>query len=228
MSPSSSARRAFNGAGAFMPASAEPCWDELRTAAESCRGCDLYQRATQTVFGEGHTGSAAIMLVGEQPGDQEDREGHPFVGPAGALLARACHEAGIERDVLYLTNTVKHFRWRPAATHQGGKRMHQTPSAGQVQACRPWLQKEIEVVQPAVIVLLGATAARSLLGEAFRISRQRGDLVTTSGWARFVLATYHPSAVLRAFDGRVRARLRGLLVEDLRTARSVLGRASDL
>lgn len=148
----------------------------MRSAAAGCRGCDLHERATQTVFGAGPTG-AALLLVGEQPGDVEDREGTPFVGPAGRVLARGLEAAGIERDEVYVTNAVKHFKWRPSGT----RRLHQKPTAREVQACRPWLMAEIDAVQPELVVCLGATAASSLLGPSFRVTRQRGVPVEHEG-----------------------------------------------
>jgi uracil-DNA glycosylase family protein len=168
----------------------------LRAAAAGCRGCDLWLNATQTVFGEGPS-SARVMFVGEQPGDQEDRQGHPFVGPAGRLLDDALEEAGIDRTEVYVTNAVKHFKFvRQELTR---RRLHKKPSAAEVKACVPWLREEIRVVQPEVIVALGSTAAQALLGRSFRVTRHRGELVQ-SEWAGPVMATVHPSAVLRAPD----------------------------
>lgn len=185
----------------------------LRDASQACRGCDLYQRATQAVFGEGPTG-AAIMLVGEQPGDEEDRQGRPFVGPAGRLLDRAMRDAGMERTQTYVTNAVKHFRWIPAP--RGKRRMHSKPLARHVNACRPWLEAEIGLIKPRVIVLLGATAAQSLMGPSFRVLRERGRVIRNSPRAPAVVATVHPSSVLRAGDDREEAY--AALVEDLRVA----------
>jgi uracil-DNA glycosylase len=168
----------------------------LREAAAGCRGCDLWRNATQTVFGEGPA-PARVMFVGEQPGDQEDREGHPFVGPAGRLLDAALEEAGIDRAEVYVTNAVKHFKFvRRELTK---RRLHKKPSAGEVKACNPWLREEIRVVQPEVIVALGSTAAQALLGRTFRVTEHRGEVVT-SDWAGPVVPTVHPSAVLRAPD----------------------------
>jgi uracil-DNA glycosylase family protein len=166
----------------------------LREAAEGCRACPLWRNATQTVFGAG-AARAAVMLVGEQPGDREDREGLPFVGPAGHLLDRALDDAGIEPRRAYKTNVVKHFKWRP----RGKRRIHQTPSKLEVEACRPWLESELERVKPAVVGILGATAAKALLGSGFRVSRERGELLEVD-FAPVAVATYHPSAVLRADD----------------------------
>lgn len=184
----------------------------LREAAESCRGCDLYKHATQTVLGEGPR-RARLILVGETPGDEEDRQGHPFVGPAGRLLDGALEEAGVARDDVYVTNVVKHFRWEP----RGKRRLHKKPSARQIEACKPWLQAEILVIEPPVIVCLGATAAQALLGRDFRITRQRGEFFKTD-FAPEVMATHHPSAVLRAPDEADRRKKRRELVDDLRLA----------
>ena len=183
---------------------------KLREAAAGCRGCDLYKLGTQTVFGEG-TKAAQAMFVGEQPGDQEDLQGRPFVGPAGKLFDRALEEAGIERSLAYVTNVVKHFKWQA----RGKRRIHQKPSWAEIAACRPWLDAELEVVQPQVLVCLGATAAQALLGRQFRVTKQRGELVE-SDLAPNVLATIHPSAILRADDAD-REREYAALVDDLRT-----------
>lgn len=183
----------------------------LRKAAAKCKGCDLYKAATQTVFGEGPS-RARIMLVGEQPGDAEDKEGHPFVGPAGRLLHKAMQAAGMTHGV-YVTNAVKHFKyiWR------GKRRIHAKPKRLEILACRPWLEAEILEIRPAVIVALGATAAQSLLGPAFRLTKHRGTFVS-SPWPCKVLATIHPSAILRARDEAERdAAMRGF-VSDLRLA----------
>jgi uracil-DNA glycosylase len=166
----------------------------LREAVQTCRGCALYLNATQAVFGEG-SASAQVMLVGEQPGDQEDREGRPFVGPAGRLLDRALEEAGIDRGATYVTNVVKHFKWQA----RGKRRIHQKPSWTEIAACRPWLDAELAVVKPRVLVCLGATAAQALLGRQFRVSQSRGELVE-SPLAEVVTATVHPSSILRAED----------------------------
>ncbi len=186
--------------------------DDLAEAAASCKGCDLWQNATQTVFGEGEE-RAVMMLVGEQPGDQEDLAGKPFVGPAGKLLDRALDEAGIDRRRVYVTNAVKHFRW----TRRGKRRLHEKPNAGQVRACRPWLEAEIEVVQPRIIVLMGATAAQSLMGPAFRVSKQRGEVLPSPAGLP-VLATVHPSSILRAPDDKSREEALATFIADLRVA----------
>jgi uracil-DNA glycosylase len=171
----------------------------LREAAEECRGCGLWRDATQVVFGAGPPRSARMMLVGEQPGDREDREGAPFVGPAGKLLDRALEEAGIDRREAYVTNAVKHFKWRPA----GKRRLHQRPSAEEVRACRPWLEAELAVVKPEAIVALGATAAKSLYGPSVRVTRDRGTLIE-SDLAPLASATIHPSSLLRVEDAEER------------------------
>ncbi len=208
------------GAGAWVPVGAGI--EALRAAAAQCEGCELHRAATQTVFSAGPV-SARLALVGEQPGDAEDRAGAPFVGPAGQLLDRALADAGIERDATYVTNAVKHFRF--TATPQ--RRLHQTPDLAHLSACRPWLTAELAVVDPEVVVCLGATAARALLGADFRVTRQRGMLfarparsddpgLVRAGW---LMATMHPSAVLRADD---RDAAYEALVADLRTARNAL------
>ena len=181
----------------------------LREAVQGCRGCQLYNNATQAAFGEGAR-SATVRRVGEQPGDHEDRSGRPFVGPAGRLLDRALEEAGIDRSAAYLTNTVKHFKWEA----RGKRRIHAKPSWSEVAACRPWLDAELAVVKPTVLVLLGAVAAQGLLGTQFRVTKQRGELVD-SPLAPYVTATIHPSAILR---GELADRDHALvgLVSDLR------------
>jgi len=181
----------------------------LCAAAAHCRACPLWRGASQTVFGEG-AARARIMLVGEQPGDQEDHQGHPFVGPAGKLLWTALAEAGIDRRSIYVTNAVKHFKWLP----QGKKRIHQRPNRREIEACRPWLLAEIAAVKPRVLIGLGATAAQSLLGRAFRVTQHRGEMVS-SDLAPFVMATVHPSSILRAPDD-ARAAERARFVADLR------------
>ncbi|MCC6492229.1 MAG: UdgX family uracil-DNA binding protein [Pirellulales bacterium] len=192
----------------------------LREAAAQCRGCELYRHATQTVFGAGPR-RAGLLMVGEMPGDQEDLQGKPFVGPAGRLLDEAITAAGLDRDDVYLTNAVKHFRWEP----RGKRRLHKTPSARQVEACKPWLQAEMLVVKPPIVVCLGATAAKALMGKDFRITQQRGELLVSS-WADWTIATHHPSAVLRAPEHQERERLRGELVDDLHLAAQQLFRVT--
>lgn len=167
---------------------------KLRDAAKNCQGCDLYQNATQTVFGEGPSQSS-VVLVGEQPGDQEDKQGHPFVGPAGRLLDRALEEAGIERDEVYVTNAVKHFKW----IWRGKRRLHQKPSVRQVIACKPWLDAEIAAVKPKIVVCMGSTAEQSVLGRAIAILKERGKFVETPN-APLTFITIHPSAIYRQRD----------------------------
>lgn len=185
----------------------------LREAARDCRGCDLYARATQTVFGEGPEG-APLVLVGEQPGDREDVEGHPFVGPAGQLLDRALEAAGIDRRRAYVTNVVKHFKWERGS---GKRRIHSKPNEIEIQACRPWLEAELDRLKPRVLVCLGATAAQALLGRSFRITVSRGQWVP-SPLAPHVLATVHPSSVLRTRGERERETAMEALIADLRFA----------
>ena len=188
----------------------------LRDAAAGCRGCDLYERGTQTVFGEGRA-HARVMMVGEQPGNDEDLAGKPFVGPAGKLLDRALAEAGIERGDVYVTNVVKHFKWEP----RGKRRIHAEPNRVEITACLPWLQAELGVIRPAAVVCLGATAAQALLGPRFRVTRERGRWVKAP-WAERVLATVHPSAILRAPDDEARRREFDLFVADLAHVRAAL------
>jgi len=173
----------------------------LRRAASGCQACDLWKTGAQTVFGEGAS-KATVMLVGEQPGDQEDRKGHPFVGPAGRVLDQALTEAGIDRSEVYVTNVVKHFKWVPA--ERGKRRIHKKPRSSEIEACRPWLDAELQVVRPEVLVCLGASAAHALLGKDFRVTRDRGKLIA-SPLAPQVIATVHPSSILRAQDDHVSA-----------------------
>jgi len=194
-----------------------PTLGNVRAASHDCRACDLWKRGTQTVFGEGGAG-ARLMLVGEQPGDKEDLEGRPFVGPAGQLLDRALGEAGIDRDQVYVTNVVKHFKWEP----RGKRRIHKKPSAGEIAACRPWLDTEIALLKPAAIVCLGATAAQALLGRQFKVTVDRGTFIE-SPLAPLVLATVHPSSLLRAPDDETRRRETERFIEDLRTVVKRLG-----
>lgn len=187
-------------------------WQRVRDAAKGCQACPLWKRGTQTVFGEG-AGQAKMMLLGEQPGDQEDRAGQPFVGPAGKLLNRALDEAGIDRAKVYVTNTVKHFKWEP----KGKRRIHQKPNAREIAACRPWLEAELRIVKPEVLVCLGATAAQAIFGSKFRVTQERGKILE-SPFAKKVLATVHPSSLLRAPDEETRQREYIRFVQDLRTA----------
>ena len=201
-------------AAEFIPE--RPTLPKLRQAAAGCTACHLYKGATQTVFGEGLR-KAKVMLVGEQPGDREDIEGHPFVGPAGKLLDRALAEAGIERSEVYITNVVKHFKY----TMRGKRRIHQRPDAEEIAACRPWLDTELELVQPQVLVCLGATAAKALLGPSFKVTRQRGEFVE-SDLAPLATGTVHPSSILRAPDDESRQRAYRDFVEDMRVIAGVL------
>ena len=194
----------------------DPDLDELRGTAATCTACDLYRNATQTVFGKGLT-RAEVMLVGEQPGDKEDVEGEPFVGPAGRLLDEALVAAGIDRDEAYVTNVVKHFKFE----QRGKRRIHKKPNMSEITACRPWLDAEIQVVRPTALVCLGATAAQALLGRSFRVTQQRGEFVE-SDLAPLVTATIHPSAILRAADER-EVEMRGL-IDDLTKVRKALAK----
>lgn len=193
-----------------------PDLERLRADARDCRNCALWEHATQTVFGEGDP-DAAVMLVGEQPGDQEDRRGRPFVGPAGRLLDRALEDAGIGRDDVYVTNAVKHFKWEP----RGKRRIHKRPDAAEIKACRPWLDAEIDAVTPRVVVAMGATAAQALLGPQFRVTRDHGRPVDTSEGFQ-VVATTHPSSVLRAPDEQARELGYAQLVDDLAVVAGIL------
>ena len=186
-------------------------------AAKHCRGCDLWSRATQTVFGEGPR-TAKVLFVGEQPGDKEDLAGHPFVGPAGRLLDEALIEADIDRKRVYVTNAVKHFKWRAS----GKRRLHVRPNSTEVAACRIWLELEIRLIKPAVVVALGATAAQALLGPAFRVTRERGKVVS-SPLASRVVATVHPSSILRAPDDESRRAEMRAFVRDLRAVAKLVG-----
>ena len=184
----------------------------LREAAAHCTACPLYKNATQTVFGEGRKG-AALMLLGEQPGDREDLTGKPFVGPAGNILNRALEEAGIDRNAVYVTNAVKHFKWEA----RGKRRIHQKPSSRDLAACRPWLEAELRIVRPGVLVCLGSTAGQAIFGSSFRVTRERGKLLR-SQLAPHVVATVHPSSLLRQPDEESRRREYAHFVEDLRVA----------
>ena len=203
------------------PAGAEPFVPSTRSlralsaAAQACRGCELYRRATQAVLGAGPR-DARLVIVGEQPGDQEDLEGKPFVGPAGALLDKALAEAGLSRRQVYLTNAVKHFSWEP----RGKRRLHKKPRLSEIKACHPWLDAEVRIISPAIIVCLGATAAQSVLGSTFRLMRERGRVLKTG--ERLALATIHPSAVLRAPDDAARRAAFAMLVGDLKVARAAI------
>ena len=202
-------------AAAYLPE--RPTLPRLREAAAGCRACPLWQTGTQTVFGEGRA-PAEVMLVGEQPGDQEDKQGRPFVGPAGRVLDEVLELAGVERGGVYLTNAVKHFKWEA----RGKRRIHAKPTWSEQMACKPWLEAELDVVRPRVLVCLGATAAQSLLGKQFRVTKERGRWLE-SDLAEYVTATIHPSAVLRQRDSDSRRRELAGLVADLKLVASVLG-----
>ena len=189
----------------------------LREAARGCRNCPLWENATQIVFGEGNS-RARIMLVGEQPGDQEDKEGHPFIGPAGRILNEGLEEAGIDRRKLFVTNAVKHFKWEP----RGKRRIHKTPAQREIEACYQWLESEIAAVKPDLIVALGATAAKALLGPRFRITQQRGQVQVRGPGLPAVLATYHPSFLLRVKSRPEGEEIHRQFVDDLRTAAQYL------
>jgi DNA polymerase len=205
---------AAESAAPFVPP--DPTLESLRVAAAGCRGCELYRYASRTVFGLGPE-TARVVLVGEQPGDQEDLQGAPFVGPAGQVLDRALGEAGLARDQVYLTNAVKHFKF----VQRGKRRIHETPRDREILACQPWLEAELRLLKPDVLVSLGATASRALFGPWFRLMQQRGEFLPTR-WSRRTLATLHPSAVLRAQDDESQARLYGLLKTDLGTVAAAL------
>ena len=192
----------------------KPTLPKLREAAARCRACDLWKKGTQTVFGEGAS-RPSLMLIGEQPGDKEDLAGHPFVGPAGRVLVEALAAAGIDRSNVYLTNVVKHFNWEPA--ERGKRRIHKKPRYSDIKACRPWLDTEIAVTRPPVIICLGATAAQSLLGRGFSVMRDRGKFVP-SELAPYVMATVHPSSILRAPDEASRNAQKQAFIDDLRIA----------
>jgi uracil-DNA glycosylase len=195
-----------------------PSLAKVREAAKDCRACDLWKLGTQTVFGEGSS-KAQLMFVGEQPGNEEDLAGHPFVGPAGRLLDRALADAGIDRATVYVTNVVKHFKWEP----RGKRRIHKKPNASETAACRPWLDTEIMLVKPRILVCLGATAAQALLGRQFKVTAHRGEFVP-SPLAPLVLATVHPSSILRAPDDDARRREMERFTDDLRTVARALKR----
>jgi DNA polymerase len=190
----------------------------FRDAAADCKGCELWKRSTQTVFGEGAR-RAEVLFVGEQPGNEEDLSGKPFVGPAGRLLDDALKEAGIDRTQTYVTNVVKHFKWEP----RGKRRIHKKPNAGEIAACRPWLEAEISLIKPKVIVCLGATAAQSLLGPKFRVSKQRGQFIEST-LAPYILATVHPSSILRAPDDETRHVEKRRFIDDLKKVAQVLSK----
>ena len=197
-----------------------PSLRRVREAASGCRACHLYKRGTQTVFGEGPS-NAAVMLVGEQPGDAEDLAGHPFVGPAGKLLDRALADAGIDRRLVYVTNVVKHFKWEP----RGKRRIHERPNSAEIAACRPWLETEVALVKPRVLVCLGATAAQALLGRSFRVTKERGQFRELAIGHRtpLVTATIHPSAILRADDADREAEYAAFVADLIAVAKALAG-----
>lgn len=207
------ARSPQRTAAPFVPSN--PTLPRLKQAAAGCTGCDLYQRATQTVFGEGAV-HAQVMFVGEQPGDKEDQQGQPFVGPAGGILNRCLEAAGIDRSRVYVTNAVKHFKWEP----RGKRRIHKKPNQLEITACRPWLDAEIAVVRPQVIVALGATAAQALLGRGFKVTQRRGEPIMTKDG--LVVATVHPSALLRAPDDETRHQETARFIDDLKVVSRLL------
>jgi uracil-DNA glycosylase len=206
-------KRPDKSAASFIPE--KPTLPSLREAAHDCKACDLWKSGTQTVFGEGGR-RARIIFVGEQPGHEEDLSGKPFVGPAGRLLDQALEEAGIDRSQTYVTNVVKHFKWEP----RGKRRIHAKPNAAEIAACRPWLEAEISLIRPEIIVCLGATAAQALLGKQFRVSRQRGEFVKSSLAPR-VMATVHPSSILRAPDDEARRVERQRFIDDLKKLKTI-------
>ena len=208
------AKRVLETAAPLIPP--KPTLTALRKAAASCQACDLWKRGTHTVFGEGAR-NAQVILVGEQPGNDEDLAGHPFVGPAGKLLDRALEEAGIDRGQTYVTNVVKHFKWEP----KGKRRIHAKPDVVEITACLPWLQAEIDVVKPRALVCLGSTAAQALIGRKFKVTQQRGEFVP-SPLAPLVTATVHPSSILRAPDDETRRAERARFVADLKKVAKAL------
>jgi len=216
--PQTPLRRVTNRSAIRLPAT--PTLERLRSQAANCRACPLWKPATQTVFGEGPPGSR-VMIIGEVPGNEEDLQGRPFVGPAGRLLREALEKVGIDARKVYLTNVVKHFKFEPRGKH----RLHKKPNAMEMSACRPWLDAELQALKPQVIVCLGATAAQALLGRAFRVSQQRGQNVS-SPLAPFLLATVHPSSILRIPEQALRRQAREEFVADLRVAARAIARIS--
>ncbi|MBI1735885.1 MAG: UdgX family uracil-DNA binding protein [Candidatus Rokubacteria bacterium] len=212
------AAKAASTAAPLIPA--KPTLAALREIAKTCQACELWKRGTQTVFGEGHA-RARIVMVGEQPGNDEDLAGRPFVGPAGKLLDKALERAGVDRRQVYVTNVVKHFKWEP----RGKRRIHAKPNSAEIRACVPWLEAELELVEPEVVVCLGATAAQALLGRSFLVSQRRGEVMSSS-YARNVVATVHPSSILRAPDDETRRAEMERFVDDLRVVASLLRRAA--
>lgn len=217
MSPRAELPIATGTAADFIPP--RPTLQTLREAARLCRGCKLWMVGTQTVFGEGPA-PARVMIVGEQPGDQEDKEGEPFVGPAGRLLDAALAEVGLDRSQVYVTNGVKHFKWERG--EKSKRRIHKKPNDGEIRACRPWLDQELKLVKPEVVLCLGATAAQALLGKTFRVTKSRGQRMNAP-FADAVFATVHPSSILRAPDSAAREEARRAFVADLRKVAKFLG-----
>ena len=209
-------RKSLNTAAPLIPS--HPTLAKLRQAAANCTACDLYKRGTQTVFGEGSS-HARVLFVGEQPGDKEDLAGKPFVGPAGKILDKALEAAGIDRRDVYVTNAVKHFKWEP----RGKRRIHKKPNQLEIVACRPWLEAEIAVVKPKVIVCLGATAAQSLLGSGFKVTERRGEIIPHE-LAPYVTATVHPSSILRATDEDQRHEAMAHFIDDMQKVRAAMDR----
>src|SRR5678815_4340494 len=216
--PVKSSKRAIGSAATLIPKSLS--LPSLKTAAADCRACDLWKKGTQTVFGEGRR-QAKLMFIGEQPGNEEDLTGKPFVGPAGRLFDEALAEAGIDRQQAYVTNVVKHFKWEP----RGKRRIHKKPNSLEIAACHPWLEAEVALIKPKIIVALGATAAQTLLGPQFRVTKQRGEFLEST-LAAYVMATVHPSSILRAPDDETRRLEYRSFVADLKKLSRVISKAS--
>jgi len=214
--PAKSSKRAASSAAALIPKSLS--LPSLKTAAADCRACDLWEKGTQTVFGEGRR-QAKLMFIGEQPGNEEDLTGKPFVGPAGRLFDEALAEAGIDRQQAYVTNVVKHFKWEP----RGKRRIHKKPNSLEIAACHPWLEAEVALIKPEIIVALGATAAQTLLGSKFRVTKQRGEFLEST-LAAYVMATVHPSSILRAPDDEMRRLEYRRFVDDLKKLSRVISK----
>jgi DNA polymerase len=216
--PAKSSKSAASSAATLIPKSLS--LPSLKTAAADCRACDLWKKGTQTVFGEGRR-QAKLMFIGEQPGNEEDLTGKPFVGPAGRLFDEALAEAGIDRQQAYITNVVKHFKWEP----RGKRRIHKKPNSLEIAACHPWLEAEVALIKPEIIVALGATAAQTLLGSKFRVTKQRGEFLKST-LATYVMATVHPSSILRAPDDETRRLEYRRFVDDLKKLSQVFSRAT--
>ena len=216
--PAKSSKRAASSATSLIPKSLS--LPSLKTAAADCRACDLWEKGTQTVFGEGRR-QAKLMFIGEQPGNEEDLTGKPFVGPAGRLFDEALAEAGIDRQQAYVTNVVKHFKWEP----RGKRRIHKKPNSQEIAACHPWLEAEVALIKPEIIVALGATAAQTLLGPKFRVTKQRGEFLE-SILATYVMATVHPSSILRAPDDETRRLEYRRFIDDLKKLSQVISKAT--